>query len=310
MKKWLILLGLLVFANSALAEMRVDVSASVKQGGVMRISLKSEDDVRYPILVALYTSGNDIPLFKAKPIMLDENNFFTFIPINVHQEPGEYRICTFVLPNTLRCDEIKIQKVDFPESKNVSVIHEPDAAKKAKRQKELDEINDVYRKITPARYWDENLRFAEPLALMAVTSPFGQVRHKKYILRNGKVEKYDRPHYGSDLRADVGTSVFAAEAGIVRIAKYFSAEGNFVVIDHGFGLLTLYMHLSKIKVKEGQIVKRGEEISKSGQTATKNSPHLHFEVRLSGVAVSPWEFMPEPLFAEPKIVLPQKRGVK
>jgi murein DD-endopeptidase MepM/ murein hydrolase activator NlpD len=101
---------------------------------------------------------------------------------------------------------------------------------------------------------------------------------------NGNVQSV---HQGLDFGVPAGTPVAALNAGTVLLAQMLFFEGNCVVIDHGQGLLTIYMHLSKIEVKEGEQVKRGEQIALSGGTGRATGPHLHVAVRWQGVYLDP-----------------------
>lgn len=94
-------------------------------------------------------------------------------------------------------------------------------------------------------------------------------------------------HEGMDFACDVGTPVYATGDGIVNAADWHSGYGNRIDIDHGFGYLTRYAHLSKISVKPGQSVKRGDLIGLSGNTGKSTGPHLHYEVRLKDVPQNP-----------------------
>lgn len=96
-----------------------------------------------------------------------------------------------------------------------------------------------------------------------------------------------RMHEGIDFFAATGTSVFAAADGVVRDARISETFGKVIEIDHGYGLLTLYAHLSKIDVKKGQHVKRGEIIGEVGSTGLSSAHHLHYEVHVKGVEVDP-----------------------
>jgi murein DD-endopeptidase MepM/ murein hydrolase activator NlpD len=89
--------------------------------------------------------------------------------------------------------------------------------------------------------------------------------------------------------------VAAMNAGTVLLARPLYFEGNFVVLDHGQGLLTMYMHLSEFKVKEGDQVKRGQEIGLSGGTGRATGPHLHVGVRWQGTSLDPAGLMRLPL---------------
>ena|ERR1700691_132931 len=101
---------------------------------------------------------------------------------------------------------------------------------------------------------------------------------------NGKVES---THQGLDFRVPGGTSVEAVNSGRIILARPLFFEGNCVVIDHGQGLLTLYLHLSKFSVKEGEAVRKGQEIGLSGGTGRATGPHLHLAVRWQGVYLNP-----------------------
>jgi murein DD-endopeptidase MepM/ murein hydrolase activator NlpD len=82
----------------------------------------------------------------------------------------------------------------------------------------------------------------------------------------------------------------ASNDGKVVLARFFGIYGNAVVIDHGYGLMSLYGHLSQIGVKEGQMVKRGQELGRSGQTGLAGGDHLHFTMLLQGLPVTPVEW--------------------
>jgi murein DD-endopeptidase MepM/ murein hydrolase activator NlpD len=96
-----------------------------------------------------------------------------------------------------------------------------------------------------------------------------------------------RPHFGLDYRVPTGTPVEAMNSGTVLLARFLYFEGNCVFLDHGQGLLTLYFHLSEIKVKEGERVEKGQEIGLSGGTGRATGPHLHVAVRWQGTYLDP-----------------------
>jgi murein DD-endopeptidase MepM/ murein hydrolase activator NlpD len=101
---------------------------------------------------------------------------------------------------------------------------------------------------------------------------------------NGKLASV---HKGMDFRAPSGTPVRAANSGTVVLARLLYYEGNCVVIDHGLGLFTLSMHLSRIDVREGQQVATGERLGLSGATGRVTGPHLHWAVRWQGAYLDP-----------------------
>jgi murein DD-endopeptidase MepM/ murein hydrolase activator NlpD len=99
-------------------------------------------------------------------------------------------------------------------------------------------------------------------------------------------------HPGQDIAAPRGTPVFAAAAGTVLQSGWQNGYGQTVVIDHGNSLTTRYGHLSKIEVSAGQELKRGDELGQVGSTGRSTGPHLHYEVRIGDVPVSPLHYLP------------------
>ena len=92
---------------------------------------------------------------------------------------------------------------------------------------------------------------------------------------------------GHDYAAPIGTPTYAADTGTVTIAGWSDSAGNWVVIDHGNGLVTKYMHHSRIVVVAGQSVRKGQKIGEVGSTGQSTGPHLHFQVEQNGIAVNP-----------------------
>lgn len=98
-------------------------------------------------------------------------------------------------------------------------------------------------------------------------------------------------HNGVDMAAPSGSPILAAYDGEVVAADYSASMGNYIMINHGDGLITIYMHASSLSVSKGQTVVRGEEIGKVGSTGRSTGPHLHFSVRKDGNYVSPWSYI-------------------
>ncbi len=115
-----------------------------------------------------------------------------------------------------------------------------------------------------------------------ITSPYGNRVHPIF-----KTVKY---HSGIDIGAASGTNILAAADGVVITATYSSSYGNYVVISHGSGITTLYAHSSKLLVKKGDTVKRGQTIALVGSTGYATGPHLHFEVSVNGSRVNPMNY--------------------
>jgi murein DD-endopeptidase MepM/ murein hydrolase activator NlpD len=134
----------------------------------------------------------------------------------------------------------------------------------------------VFAASAPEPLWSGDFR--EPVTA-APTDSFGTRR-----MFNGKLASI---HQGMDFRAAMGTPVRAGNSGVVVLARPLYYEGNCVVIDHGLGLFTISMHLSRIDVHEGQQVKTGERLGLSGATGRVTGPHLHWAVRWEGAYLDP-----------------------
>lgn len=150
-------------------------------------------------------------------------------------------------------------------------------AQVAAEKKRLQELNQ------PQQTYDGGA-FAWPApSSKNVTSEFGWRQHP--------VLHYNRFHNGVDIGAKSGSPIVAAYDGKVVAASYTSAMGNYIMIDHGDGLYTIYMHCSQLYVSEGAIVVRGEHIAAVGSTGISTGPHLHFSVRLNGEYMDPLNYI-------------------
>ncbi len=154
------------------------------------------------------------------------------------------------------------------------VSEEEDALKDeiTKKQKELEATQRV--KGTGKFIW--------PVDSNVVTSPFGP--------RNTGIAGASTNHKGVDLKASTGAKIYASDTGTVITSALSSSYGNYVVIDHGNGYTTLYAHMSKRAVKQGDKVTKGQVIGYAGATGIANGPHCHFEIWDHGNRVNPLKF--------------------
>jgi murein DD-endopeptidase MepM/ murein hydrolase activator NlpD len=101
-------------------------------------------------------------------------------------------------------------------------------------------------------------------------------------------------HRGWDLAAYRGTPIYASKGGKVVIAQYHNSYGNYIVIDHGDGVSTVYAHCSKLNVAKGDTVKKGDKIGEVGTTGNSTGNHLHYEFRLNGKYIDPFTYIKNP----------------
>ena len=176
---------------------------------------------------------------------------------------------------------VKMQTFPTTELKVEDKYVELSPADAARAAREAQETDAIYATITPECYWSEP--FVAPIPGAKDGRNFG---HRRVF--NGQPRA---PHSGADLRADVGTPIYAANRGRVMLAKDLFYSGNAVIIDHGMGLYTMYLHLSKIDVAPGAIVERGQRLGLAGATGRVTGPHLHWGVRIVDARVDPFSLL-------------------
>jgi len=116
-----------------------------------------------------------------------------------------------------------------------------------------------------------------------ITSPFGN--------RTSPFSGILKFHEGLDIAAQTGTPVMSPADGVIVKAGFSTGYGNMIEISHGYGIKTIFAHNSRLSVKAGQRIKRGEVISYVGDSGSSTGPHLHYEVRLNGLPVNPVKYM-------------------
>lgn len=151
------------------------------------------------------------------------------------------------------------------------------------RKKEAEQLKQMAQKSEPSFLWSQPFL---PMRNAKITAAFADRR--TYIYNGKPIDQQD--HLGFDMASVEHDAIQASNRGKVILARFFGIYGNAVIIDHGYGLLSLYGHLSSIGVKEGAMVERGQEIGRSGQTGLAGGDHLHFTLLLQGLPVTPVEW--------------------
>jgi murein DD-endopeptidase MepM/ murein hydrolase activator NlpD len=213
--------------------------------------------------------------------------WFALAGINLDTTPGEYPLELSAVPAAGKTPSrltltrrFAVADGNYPKIPGKLSVEGKFTEPDPEQQKQIEEASKIKKeyltRVTAERGWSG--QFAAP-AEADISDVFGIQR-----VFNGKALS---THYGLDYRVHTGTPVTAMNSGTVLLARFLYYEGNFVVIDHGQGLLTLYLHLSEFKVKEGDQVKRGEIIGLSGGTGRATGPHLHVAVRWQGTYLDP-----------------------
>lgn len=241
--------------------------AQVKLGDTLRITCPPE-----------FTSAklNDR---SAKLYLQQDGQRFGLLPISVKDTPGAFSLTLSrgeaERPETL---QVVIRKTIFP-SQNVTLSPEIEGLHST--PEEIALLNSFKENISDARSWADPL--APPVA-GCMTSPFGVKR-----LHNGKpTGEY---HGGVDQRTPEGEPIRAVAAGTVTFAKQFNVLGNAVGIDHGQGLESMYLHMSRLVATPGAAVQRGDILGYAGSTGRSTGPHLHWVLYVNSINVNPAQWV-------------------
>ncbi len=215
--------------------------------------------------------GNKIHLYPVR-----ENQLLAMVPVDIDTAPAKYNVSItagvdrYKTEITIRRHEFTTIKLTLPEEK---VTLSPEDEERAAREAEL--LNKIWpENTTPA--W--NGRFRSPIDT-AVSTAFGVKR-----IMN---EKKTSVHKGTDFQGETGAPVKAINAGTVVLTEDLFFGGNTLIVDHGMGLYSIYMHLSMFSVSTGEKVSKSQVIGSVGSTGRASGPHLHMSVRLNGFSINP-----------------------
>ena len=172
----------------------------------------------------------------------------------------------------IRARKFPVQRLTLPRE-----MVELDAPTLKRVEEESKRLRTLYATITPERLW--RARFTKPVGVADAGEGFGARR-----IINGRVRA---PHAGLDYSADSGTPVVAANTGRVALVAEYFFPGRLVVLDHGLGLYTLYFHLERADIAEGDRVERGQIIGRVGASGRATGPHLHFAAHLRQARIDP-----------------------
>jgi murein DD-endopeptidase MepM/ murein hydrolase activator NlpD len=267
----LLTLAAAAFASTTAAQQCTVKPASIPLGQTARLHCD------LPATTARLVSrpnGRTVRLFKQ-----ESGGWEGLMPVAVADSPGAYPVEFLAADGAkLASASLTLRKTIFP-SQNVTLAPQIEALHST--SEEMQTLTTFRDSVSDVKYWTDPL--AAPLP-GCVISPFGVAR-----LHNGKPT--GEFHGGIDQRAAEGTPIRAAAAGIVKIVQPFNVLGGTVAIDHGQGLETMYLHMSKLNVALGAHVNKGDVIGYAGATGRANGPHLHWVIYVNGVPQNPQQWV-------------------
>ena len=255
----------IMFACAAWAQ-TAGLPRTIQQGNTLRIHAPAT-------AVSARMNDRTIRLF---PL---DGGSFGLMPVAVEQKPGEYQVELLDKEGkSVGSQPIRVLDAHFPKQ---NVVIGQSLAELKPSPGETETTNDFRNTVSEARYW------SEPLELPVrgcMTSPFGVQRYM-----NGKPT--GNFHGGLDQRSPAGTPIRAVAGGIVKIVREWNLHGRTVGVDHGQGLESMYLHMSKLAVAEGATVKKGDVVGYVGSTGRSTAPHLHWSLYANGVPVNPRDWV-------------------
>jgi murein DD-endopeptidase MepM/ murein hydrolase activator NlpD len=272
--------GVIFFGVSALASGAQQCSvkpAIIPLGETVRLQCRaaaSGGDAAGTVVAAARLKDRSIKMFKQK-----DGTWFGLMPIAEADIPGAYSVEFLAATGeTVDSAKLTIRPTVFP-TQNVNLAPQIEELKSS--PEEIQTLTAFRNSVSDERFWDDPL--VAPVS-GCMLSPFGVKR-----LHNGKPT--GEFHGGVDQRAAAGSPIHAAASGEVKIAQPFTVLGGTVAIDHGQGLETMYLHMSKIAVQPGARVSKGDVIGYVGATGRANGPHLHWLIDVNGIPVNPRQWV-------------------
>ena len=279
----------LLTPGSSQAQAPVPVRKSCGEG--ITLKLNAAIATQGSLLVAEVASANIVPAITAEwdgraiPVWSEGKNptsLHALLGVDLEKAPGRYEWKISWegadgKANTCSA-QVTVHAGKFPTErlKVEKQFVQPDPEQQKRAEEDQKKMRAIYDTVTPEALWTGKFRL--PLKEPATGGNFGRRR-----ILNGEARS---PHAGVDFPAPSGTPVFASQSGKVVLAEELYYSGNTVVIDHGYGIYTLYAHLSEIAVHAGDAVEASSEIGKVGATGRVTGPHLHWGLTVEHARVN------------------------
>mgnify|MGYP000296447209 CR=1 FL=1 len=221
---------------------------------------------------------------KSLPLALLDSLTRAFVPVDFNEKNFKHEIKVYLSDGSVITEPIIItqrEKIERPLGIPEKLGGNTPAAEKALVDN-LAKENAILAvvKTDQKQLWSKS--FDVPLNSIFVTDDYGYDR---------KTVGSTIVHKGTDFRAQEGTEVKVINDGVVKIAREFTVYGNTIVVDHGQGIQSFYMHLSRIDVKVGDIVKAGQVLGLSGKTGYAEAAHLHLSIKINAISIDPMTFL-------------------
>jgi murein DD-endopeptidase MepM/ murein hydrolase activator NlpD len=247
----------------------VTTPAKVDPGGVFEA--KAQDTANAGATATVRFAGHTTPMMPLRGVLR------ALVAVPASTKPGTYPVVITVKGHAEMKKSVTVRYKYFP-SQNIHM--------KPSKTGLMDQgILDKERAILSKAYARHT---AEPLWTQGFVVPANGPHTSAWGRRRTVNGRHWGQHQGADIAAGTGVTVKATNTGVVAVAQKLWMRGNTVVIDHGFGVFSMYNHLSRIDVKAGERVGRGERIGLVGATGFVTGPHLHWEMRVGPVSVNPW----------------------
>ncbi len=298
-----IVLILLFFAASGLQGQHLFTERSAKRGEILRAYVYPSREIVYSSFTLVDNEGKIISHTEGFELSLDDTSIETAllgIPSDI--VPGKYTLKVFcetaegsdqfVKPFFITDREFITMDIEL--NSDMSNLRSSDDPQKAEQSRKLWSVISTIDE--DAIYFDDI--FMKPIESYIETAYYGDRRN--FIYSDGSHNR--TLHFGSDLAAPVGEPVYAAGDGKLVLVENRILTGNTVIIEHLPGVYTMYYHMDSLSSELGMVVKKGSEIGKVGATGLVTGAHLHWEMRVSGVAVDPLLFWENPLIDKDEIM--------
>lgn len=246
----------------------IEPSNTIKQGQSVFIRLKSEKNLDNPYLIF---KGKKLKIFKQ-----DNGLYRGIIGIDALAKAGSYKI--FLKDNSGQLNDEQYLFIIPGKFKAQNITISGEKSNLTPTKDELDKIQKAKNTLSDVAYW-VNPPFNSPVNGCMI-SQYGLIRYHNGIPTGDY-------HKGIDIKAPKGTPIRSIAGGKVLIAKQFRLHGGTVAIDHGQGLTSIYLHMSKITTRQGQIVTQNQKIGEVGSTGFATGPHLHYGIYVNGIPVNP-----------------------